>query len=61
MVKLWWFLCRGNKIAVVLFPKQGIRFDLGLHLPFGIEKDVIQGFGLVCKTLENTKKIDLIF
>lgn len=44
-------------MAVVLFPKQGIRFDLGVYLPLGIEKDVIPGFGLVCKTLQNTKKI----
>lgn len=43
-------------MAVVLFPKQGIRFHLEVNLPFGIEKDVIQGFGLVCKTLGNTKK-----
>ena len=48
-------------MAVVLFPKQGIRFDLGVYLPLGIEKDVIPGFGLVCKTLQNTKNIFGIF
>ena len=46
-------------MAVVLFPKQGIRFDLGVYLPLGIEKDVIPGFGLVCKTLQNTKKLKI--
>ena len=48
-------------MAVVLFPKQGKRFDLGVYLPLGIEKDVIPGFGLVCKTLQNTKKNKNIF